>query len=252
MSSPEISVLTATRNAGASIRALHASLASQTYRNFEWIVADGLSNDATLDLVRDFAARDPWVRFTSEADFGLYDALNKALARAAGRYYVVAGADDIFEPDALAQYAQRAAQTGADVILARVIRAGKVTGGYRPRLGWLGHPKAFPSSHSIGTLFKRDLHERFGPYSRQFPLLADGYFLKILLRSGSVTFADADFVAGHFAEGGLTTTRKLQILAETWQIQMLTEPHPLLQTLIFFGKVLVRYPSVARELRQRK
>jgi hypothetical protein len=42
----------------------------------------------------------------------------------------------------------------------------------------------------------------------------------------------------------------LQILAENWQIQMLTEPHPLLQTLLFFGKVMTRAAAVANELRR--
>ena len=95
------------------------------------------------------------------------------------------------------------------------------------------------------------MHQRFGFYSARFPLLADVFFLKTLLRSGKVRFAAADFVAGTFAEGGLTTVNQLQILAENWQIQMLTEPNPLLQTLLFVGKVITRSAAVARELRRK-
>jgi hypothetical protein len=101
-------------------------------------------------------------------------------------------------------------------------------------------------------LFRRDLHSRFGPYSSRFPLLADVYFLKTLLRSGSVRFVMADFVAGTFAEGGATTVNQLQLLTENWRVQMLTEAHPLLQTALFLGKIVTRYPAVSAELRARR
>lgn len=243
-----ISVVTATRNVATLLPALHESLCRQTYTNFEWIVADGVSTDGTLERLTEFAARCPWLSFSSEPDFGLYHALNKAIARASGEYYVVAGADDVLDEDALAKYAE-CASGGADVVLANVRRNGKVIGGFHPRRAWIGTARVFSGSHSVGMLIRTDLHRRFGLYSRRFPLLADVYFLKTLLRSGRVRFAAADFVAGSFAEGGLTSVNKLQILAENWQIQLLTERHPLLQTALFFGKVLTRYGAVARELR---
>jgi hypothetical protein len=101
----------------------------------------------------------------------------------------------------------------------------------------------------VGTLFRRDLHRRFGWYSSRFPLLADVYFLKTLLRSGGVRFLAADFIAGTFAEGGATTVNQLQLLTENWQVQMLTEPYPMLQTALFLGKILTRFPAVSAELR---
>lgn len=246
---PLVSVVTATRNVAAVLPALHESLARQTYSNFEWVVADGASSDATVGLLSEFAARSPWLRFSSEPDFGVYHALNKAIAASRGQYYVVAGADDVFEAEALSQYAAAVAG-GADVVMALVRRNGVVIGGFHPNRAWIGLSKVFASSHSVGTLFRTDLHQHFGFYSARFPLLADVFFLKTLLRSGSVRFATADFVAGTFAEGGLTTVNQLQILAENWQIQMLTEPRPLLQTLLFFGKVLTRAGAIASELRR--
>jgi glycosyltransferase involved in cell wall biosynthesis len=246
---PLVSVVTATRNVAAVIPALHESLGRQTYANFEWVVADGASSDATVGLLHEFAARSPWLRFSSEPDFGVYHALNKAIAASRGEYYVVAGADDILDEKALSQYAAAAAD-GADVVMARVRRNGEVIGGFYPNRAWIGTARVFAGSHSIGMLIRTDLHQRFGFYSARFPLLADVFFLKTLLRSGTVRFAAADFVAGTFAEGGLTTANQLQILAENWQIQMLTEPHPLLQTLLFFGKVMTRAAAVANELRR--
>lgn len=245
---PLISVVTATRDAAALLPHLYESLQRQSYGNFEWIVADGSSSDATVSLLTGYSARSPWLRFASEPDFGVYHALNKAIALARGQYYVVLGADDQLDSDALSQYS-KFTSGGADVILANVRRNGKVIGGFHPRRAWIGTARVFGGSHSVGMLIRTDLHRRFGFYSRRFPLLADVHFLKVLLRSGQVRFAAADFTAGTFAEGGLTTVNQLQILAENWQIQMLTESHPTLQTLLFLGKILTRFRAVSKELR---
>lgn len=245
---PKISVITATKNVEGTIARLSNSLTVQSYRNFEWIVVDGSSTDSTVRFLSDFSRTVSWLRFVSEPDFGLYHALNKAIVMARGEFYVVAGADDIFTEDALARYGSKVEECNPDVILSRVVRATKIVGGFHPSRKWIGPAKVFAGSHSLGMLIRKDLHNRFGFYSKRFPLLADSYFLKRLLISNSIKFEEADFVAGTFVDGGLTTTSKLQILAETWQIQMMTEPFPLLQTLLFCGKIAVRWPALLHEL----
>jgi glycosyltransferase involved in cell wall biosynthesis len=246
---PLISIITATRNAASRVSALYESLASQSFPDFEWIVSDGLSSDGTLELLQQFQQRSPWVQFCSEADFGIYDAINKALVRARGRYYLVAGADDVLHERALASYAELAELDNADVVMARVLRGSRVVGGFFPRRAWIGPSKAFASCHSVGTLLRLDLHRRFGMYSARFPLLADVHFLKVLLRSGQVRFIDARFVAGSFADTGVSSMSGVQALAENWQIQVLTERFPLLQTVLFIGKIIVRSPRMMREQR---
>lgn len=249
---PKISVITASRNAATKLAALYESLVEQTYSEFEWVVADGLSNDGTVDLLHQFSCRSPWVRFVSEPDGGIYHAINKAVQLAEGDYYVVAGADDAFANDALAKYAELTSSSDADVVFARVRNGSRVIGGFHPHRAWIGPSRIFRSSHSVGTLFRRNLHDRFGQYSNKFPLLADVYFLKMLFLSRSLRFVDANFIAGTFGDGGATAVSQLQLLAENWQIQMLTEPRPLAQTALFFAKVLVRFPAVARQLRSHR
>jgi glycosyltransferase involved in cell wall biosynthesis len=242
-------VISAALNASASIERLYESLAKQTYKDFEWTVADGASTDGTTELLQSFAGRSPWIRFSSEPDFGVYDALNKAIRASSGQYYLVAGADDVLAPDALANFAAVVDANATDVVLANVIVAGTVRGGFYPSRAWIGTSRVFASPHSCGMLFRKKLHENFGYYSLRFPLLADVFFLKTLLRSRSARFQSATFVSGTFAEGGLTTVNKLQVLAENWQIQMLTEPAPLLQTVLFFGKVIVRFPALLKDIK---
>jgi glycosyltransferase len=245
-----ISIITATRNGDSRISQLYESLLHQTSTDFQWIVVDGLSTDNTVSLLKEYSRRSPWLKFISEADDGIYSALNKGIKLADGDYYVVAGDDDFFYPTAVENYRRVVLTTNADVIFSHVVKAGRTIGGFHPRRAWVGPSRVFAGSHSVGTLLKRNLHERFGLYSLRFPLLADAYFLKTLLRSRDIRFHQDSFSAGVFSEGGATSVRHLQLLAENWQIQMLTEPSPALQTLLFFGKTIWRHSALRTELHQ--
>jgi glycosyltransferase involved in cell wall biosynthesis len=252
VSQVRISVITATYNAATILRTLFESLRAQTFRDFEWVVADGASTDETVVLLQEFSRECTWVKYVSEPDFGFYDALNKGVQRAAAPCYVVAGADDQFAPDALQNFVHAIERECADVVLADVLIDGRRVGGFHPGRAWLSASNVFTGSHSVGMAFRTSLHARHGRYSPQFPLLADSLFLKILLRSGDVQFHYAGFVAGEFAKGGLTTVSKVRILAETWQIQLLTERHPVFQTIVFVVKLILRMPLVVREARARR
>jgi len=74
-------------------------------------------------------------------------------------------------------------------------------------------------------------------------MLADGYFLKLALHTPDIKFHLADFVAGRFSVRGISSTDKVRSLAETWLIQMATERSPILQTVLFIGKIVLRLLS---------
>ena len=93
---PFFSVITATYNASGHIPTLLDSLASQTCGDFELVVQDGGSTDATLGIVESYSGRLPAVAVMSEPDAGIYDAWNRAVARAKGEWLVFLGADDCF------------------------------------------------------------------------------------------------------------------------------------------------------------
>lgn len=89
---PQISVITATRNALKDLPALASSLLRYPPDLIEWVVVDALSDDGTVQYLQDL--RDPRVSWTSEADSGIYDAWNKGVNRARGRWIMFLGADD--------------------------------------------------------------------------------------------------------------------------------------------------------------
>lgn len=99
---PLISIITVTYNAASTIRPTLASVEAQTFRDFEYLIVDGASKDETVRLASSF----PLAQVVSEPDRGLYDAMNKGLKRARGRYVLFLNAGDSFHsPDTLRLYA---------------------------------------------------------------------------------------------------------------------------------------------------
>jgi glycosyltransferase len=91
---PRFSFVTATLNCRDLMQETIASLQSQTYRNFEHVVVDGVSTDGTLDLL--LANKDSFSVLVSERDKNLYDAMNKGMHLVKGDYVFFLNAGDVF------------------------------------------------------------------------------------------------------------------------------------------------------------
>lgn len=100
---PLISIITITYNAASTLGATMQSVKSQRFADYEHLVIDGASTDSTLAVARMQGSGK--VRIVSEPDNGLYDAMNKGLHMARGRYVLFLNAGDRFaSPDTLALY----------------------------------------------------------------------------------------------------------------------------------------------------
>lgn len=209
----KISILTATYNAAEHLPRLMESLRAQIDQDFEWIVMDGGSKDNTVALLRD--AGDIVSHWKSEADFGIYHALNKAVTLATGTYYLVMGADDQLQPNAIQNYRKAAIASGSDVISAPVLANG-VEMMPRRRMAWWSSSPPFVSSHSVGALIKTSLHEELGLYSRRFPISADTYFFLRAWKSEK-TFYYFSEVVGVYGTDGLSSNDTLGGICESFR-----------------------------------
>lgn len=109
---PLISIITITYNAAQTIGVTMESVAAQTCRDYEHVVVDGASTDATLPIVRSYAG----VRILSEPDKGLYDAMNKGLRMARGEYVIFLNSGDTFHSAGTLEAYARRARLGDDII----------------------------------------------------------------------------------------------------------------------------------------
>ncbi|MGD9781184.1 MAG: glycosyltransferase [Kiritimatiellia bacterium] len=92
MNLPAISVVTVCRNSAKELPAAAASVLGALGAGDEWVVQDGASTDGSAEFLRGLG--DPRLRLETRPDGGIYDALNRAAARAKGDFLLFLGADD--------------------------------------------------------------------------------------------------------------------------------------------------------------
>ena len=90
----KVSIITVCLNSGATISDTLKSVASQTYKDIEYIVIDGFSSDKSLEILSSFK---PVIdKLVIEPDDGIYDAMNKGLDLATGDLICFLNADDFY------------------------------------------------------------------------------------------------------------------------------------------------------------
>lgn len=92
MHNPKISIITVSYNAAKTIEQTILSVVNQTYSNIEYIIIDGGSVDGTIDIIKKYQGKIAY--WVSEPDNGIYDAMNKGIDVAMGKYIYFLGADD--------------------------------------------------------------------------------------------------------------------------------------------------------------
>lgn len=153
------------------------SVQQQTYSNLEYVVVDGGSTDGTLEVLH--RCLDDRATLVSEPDHGIYDALNKGLARASGEIIGLMHSDDFFaDENVLYHVAQIFTDPAVDAVYGdldyvaktdtnRIIRhwkAGEYTQGCLA-WGWMPpHPTLF---------LRRQVIEQWGGFDTRFLIAAD-------------------------------------------------------------------------------
>lgn len=115
----KVTVVTVARNALEALKKTMKSVKAQTYPELEYIVVDGDSTDGTANLL----AESEGIRWISEPDKGIYDAMNKGVGMATGHWVIFMNAGDTFaSDDALQKVISSAESDDADVIYGDVVK----------------------------------------------------------------------------------------------------------------------------------
>ena len=112
---PLFSIITVTFNAAKEVESTLRSVKSQSFTDFEYLVADGASKDNTVEIIKSYDV--PGTKIVSEPDGGLYDAMNKSIRRAKGEYLIFLNAGDSFyDENTLKIIAETAKKYNADIV----------------------------------------------------------------------------------------------------------------------------------------
>ncbi len=186
----KLSIVTAVYNRAATVQCAIESVTKQTYKNVEYIVIDGMSDDETPQIIEKH--RSAITTAIREPDSGLYDALNKGIQHATGDVVGFLHADDLFySPNVLTSVAAAFQDATVDAIYGdlvyvnsqdpdRVVRYWKA-GEYqrsRFRSGWMPpHPAVYVRS---------DVYRRLGGYRTDWGSAADYECMLRLMYKGQI------------------------------------------------------------------
>ena len=220
-----ISFVVATRNAAHALPSLIASLAEQTCTDFEVLVADGGSQDSTLALLAQ-AGKSLNLRVVSREDRGIYDAWNKCIPEARGKWVWFLGADDrLSGPDAVATMAEAAAGLSESVgIVYGRVRLVSGSGACLEELGipWNQSRRRFRELMCVphpAMLQRRSLFARHGGFDPTFRIAGDYEWLLRELKGGDAAFVPGVVVEMRF--GGMSSQPRhfMQSLREVRKAQ---------------------------------
>lgn len=205
----KISVVTVCYNSAATIEQCLQSIASQTWPDIEHIVIDGASSDGTLDIVKKYDNAQSVL--VSEPDNGVYDAMNKGLAKATGGYVSFLNSDDLYSrPDAVELAAKKAIETDAECIMGDVQffdgESQKSINRFYSAKGFsLWWIKIGVMPPHPGLFVKRSLLIDAGGFDESFKISADFDLVARILLRHNANWATLDQTITLFRSGGLST-----------------------------------------------
>ncbi len=211
----KLSIITINYNDAKGLKKTLDSVAKQTYDEFEYIIVDGASTDESVDFIREFenslksslspfASRLKWI---SEKDTGIYNAMNKGINMANGEYLLFLNSGDyLIDSEVLEKVFSYSCE--ADILCARcnVSDNGKVV--------WTSTP---PENVTFGTLYltglahqstfiRKSLFEKYGIYDESFRYNADIEFWYRTIIEHSASTQKIDVITTDYNLGGISST----------------------------------------------
>ena len=210
----KISIITTTYNSASTVEDTFRSLLRQGYQDIEYIVVDGCSTDGTIDIIKryepQFEGKMKWI---SEKDEGIYDAMNKGFAMATGDVIGILNSDDFYTADdILNKVADTMSKDDSlDAVygdihyvhpddLQKSIRyySSKPFCRIWMRFGFMpAHPAFY---------CKRAIYEKYGAFDLEFPVSADfeNLLRLIFVHKIKTKYIEADFVT--MRTGGMSSS----------------------------------------------
>lgn len=229
----KFSIITPCFNSAKTIRTTIESVVHQTAHDIEYIIVDGGSTDGTLEIVQEYQTQFQSLVLISGPDRGIYDAMNKGIARATGKMVGILNSDDFYPHNEVLHAVEKACRPETDLCYGdieyvdrentkkvRIWRAGEYR---REKLyhGWImPHPAVF---------IKRELYENYGVFNLDFKIAAD-YELLLRFLKNNITVTYLPLTLVYMREGGYSAANfkrrraGWQELKKAWLVNNLKVP----------------------------
>lgn len=217
----KITVITATYNNEKTIKDVLDSVAMQDYPNLEHLIIDGASTDGTLSIIQTHPNKN--IRVISEADEGIYFALNKGVKEAKGDVVGFLHSDDLFEDSSVIKKIAEALKMQSidavygDLVYVKNSNVHEVVRFWRAgsydlsllKMGWMPpHPTFYA---------KRLVYERLGMFDLRYRISADYDLMLRFLLSGMVSIVYIPEILVRMRLGGMSNRSLKNILIKSFE-----------------------------------
>lgn len=216
--SPHITIITVTYNCAHLLEKTIDSILIQDFNDYEYLVIDGQSTDGTLDVIRKNQQHITY--WCSEKDKGIYDAMNKGIKKATGKWIIFLNAGDTFaNNNVLTKVSSYTYHTDYDIVYGNILVR---------RNNQLVERKALPPRNKQRMFFchqsafvKTDILKQM-PFDIQFKMSADFHFFKRCLLMGH-KFLHVDEPFAIFDLTGVSNTNRLKGLYDNVKVIQKTD-----------------------------
>jgi glycosyltransferase involved in cell wall biosynthesis len=232
-----LSIIVTTLNSNIKIKNFLESISNQDTQDFSLIIVDGGSTDSTIETIKNFKFP---INFILKPGISIYGGINCALDACKSDYYLVCGSDDELYYNAVSTVLLDINQHPEfDLYLYSINKGNSVCKSKKPSkirkfLGW----QTIISSHSVGTVISKALHQEFDFYSLEYPILADGHFFSKVFNTNKNIYISNKTI-GNFSLDGLSNKNIYNNIFTTFTIQI--ESYSFFPQLLLLIYRLIKY-----------
>jgi glycosyltransferase involved in cell wall biosynthesis len=197
------SIVVPTLNVAPVVQACLASIAEQSFRDFEVVLVDGGSNDQTVEVASGFkTALGNRLSVRQEKDSGVYDAMNRGIAASRGAWLLFLGADDrLHADDTLARVAAFIRESPAS----HLVYGDVVLRSTSARYGGAFDLDTLLFERNIchqAIFYRRELFASLGPYNLRYRIWADWDFNIRCFGNPALAAHHMDIIVADYNDGG--------------------------------------------------
>lgn len=184
-----LSIITINRNNAQGLKKTMQSVVSQTSKDLEYIVVDGASTDESVEVIKHFAEQRD-IRWVSERDKGIYNAMNKGIGMAQGEYVMILNSGDYLASPQVVDEMGKAlvANNHPDILYGNMLKIwpdGKTQRDRQLRDDYSLFDFYNGTLNPDGTYIRRSLFAQYGPFDESLKICSDwAWMLKTVGMNG--------------------------------------------------------------------
>ncbi len=218
-SNPMLTIIIPTYNSAATIGIALESIIYQTFQNTEVLIIDGLSCDNTIEIAKKYQLEFPQIKIISEADKGIYDAMNKGIGIAKGEWVYFMGSDDfLYESTTIEQFSKIEELKKFEVLYGNVYSK-RFNGIYDRKFTYSKLATKNICHQSI--FFRKCVFKKIGKFNLKYEAYADWDHNIRWFFSNKISHLYVNQVVANYADGGFSSLNVDEVFNKDKNIKLL-------------------------------